>query len=125
MQLSHLNCSGSTMDKDGATMTEINMNLASYIKFDDISNTLVDVKPSKLASMMDQPMGRGGQRRKHQPQLETSFDLQLQFSRALDRLNGSPTTTTTTTTDQAQSSVSPSSGQPTPSLGKFWENILS
>lgn len=105
------------MDKEGATITEINMNVASLVRFDDISNALLDVRPTRLAdfsaqatSNQIQSQSQSANRRK---QLEGSFDLQLALTNALDRLSSSQN--------------SPSSGssafiQPTPSLGKWSEN---
>lgn len=98
------------------------MNVASYIKFDDITNALADLRPTKLpvnpldganqdlpSSQMggsaanQQPTSRGSVR---QNLLDTSFNLQLAFSNALDKL------------------ASPASGQQTPTLGKFKQQIF-
>lgn len=103
------------MDKEGLFATEVNMNVASYIKFDDISSRLLDVKPTKLAqanaieNYQDQKQVLGAPKQANgnnkQALLDTSFNLQVAFASALDKL------------------VAPS-GQQTPSLGKFKLNHL-
>lgn len=88
-------------------ITEVNMNVASYIKFDDITNAFVEVKPTKLAatnsfaSEEEQPGSKQAHNGVHPLQLDTSFDLHLALNNALDKL-------------QAGSQ----SSQQTPALGK-------
>lgn len=118
MQLRNPLHSGSTIDKEANSITEVNVNVASFIKFDDISNALVDVRPTRLAarlaSSLDlQSQGPGfeqlaANRRK---QLETSFSLPSALSAAIDKL----------ASGSASGSAAPlaSNGQQaTPSLGK-------
>lgn len=86
------------------------MNVATYIKFDDIANALVEpLKPTRLASFQTEPSTetgsappRTGQRPR--PQLDASFNVQLALSDALDKLQ--------------HGSISMSSQQ-TPALGKY------
>lgn len=85
-------------------LTEVNMNVATYIKFDDISNALLDIKPTRLASLAGQQESAptsGAPPRTFQ--LEASFNAALALSGAIERLNGGP---------------SLAAGQQTPSLGK-------
>lgn len=99
------------MDKDAASVTEINMRVASLIKFDDISATLVDVQPSRLASYLagagSEPLAANKRK-----QLETSFSLPLALSNALDKLAAPATSASTSASPLAPA------GQATPSLGK-------
>lgn len=87
------------------------MNAATYIKFDDITNALLDVKPTKLATVDSagtelhlQLPAAGGQA--SPMNLETSFNVQLALSNALDKLNSD------------QLLANSVAGQQTPSLGK-------
>lgn len=80
------------------------MNVASYIKFDDISNAILEIRPTRLADPIgDSPADVGNARPRNQPLLDTSFDIGLAFSSALDKL---------------QQSL-PSSQQQTPALGEY------
>lgn len=90
------------MDKEGASVTEVNMNLASYIKFDDITNALVESKQTRLPNMNNpnKPLTNRNQK-PGALNLETSFNLELAFNSALEKLG------------------QPASGQETPALGKF------
>lgn len=90
-------------------MTEVNMNVATYIKFDDITNALVDVKPTRLVSGFDGQAANSGNSNNNNNQLranllDTSFNVQLAFNNAIERLN-----------NLAQ----PASAQQTPALGKL------
>lgn len=83
------------------------MNVATYLKFDGISNVLVEVKPTALASelLLEQPPVASSDRLsqlagKSQP-LDTSFNVHMTLGNALDQLQ--------------QPSAA---GQQTPALGK-------
>lgn len=97
-------------------MTEVNMNVATYIKFDDISNALVEIRPTKLASLATsgtEPSTtidnrQAGTTRNLPLQLDTSFNVALAFSSAIDKLNGG----TGSLAGQLQ--------QQTPALGEFF-----
>lgn len=78
-------------------MTEVNMNVATYIKFDDITSAQVEVKPSRLVSTPSELAGAA--RPIGSQQLDGSFNPLMTLSGALDKLQ-------------------PSSGQLTPALGK-------
>lgn len=90
-------------------MTEVNMNVATYIKFDDITNALVDVKPTKLVSFdgqqQQQQQAAASNNMRSNFLLDTSFNVQLAFNNAIDRLNNF--------------NAPPTSAQQTPALGKL------
>ena len=122
-------------------VTEVNMNVATYIKFEDISNALVEldpqlVRPTRVdngqqsgasstatleANSFGQPqMGTGSvQGGRPRPQLDTSFDVHMTLGNALDQL--------------MQTGPSSSSGQQqaqqqqflfaTPSLGEYLSSL--
>lgn len=80
------------------------MNVATYIKFDDITSAQVEVKPSRLVpTATGEPLGNNLQRDNLRPlgsqQLDGSFNPLMTLSGALDKLQ-------------------PTSGQQTPALGK-------
>ena len=85
---------GSTIGPDTpATLTEVNLNVATYIKFDAISNALVEpqaVRASKLADFGELPaeaqpnLARPQRPRGHL--LETSFDVHMTLGKALEQL---------------------------------------
>jgi hypothetical protein len=87
-------------------MTEVNMNVATYLKFDGISNVLVDVKPTALASELllaaeqAPPSSPAGQLN-GKSQLDTSFNVHMTLGNALEQLQQQP-----------------AAGQQTPALGK-------
>lgn len=85
-------------------LTEVNLNVATYVSFEGISNAFVDaVRPSRLP--FGSPGGPTGQTaaRPLGSQLDTSFNVHLTLGNALEQLHSS----------QLQS------GQQTPALGKF------
>lgn len=87
-------------------MTEVNMNVATYIKFDDITNALVDVKPTKLVNFDGQQQAAAANNQMRSNfLLDTSFNVQLAFNNAIDRLNNF--------------NAQPTSAQQTPALGKL------
>jgi len=68
-------------------MTEVNMDAATYVKFDDITNALVELRPTKLAAP-----GESGEQAAPSPQrnsLETSFNVNLALGDALSKLEPS------------------------------------
>lgn len=90
------------------------MNVATYLKFDDITNALVELKPTRLADptsdadLGSQRLTVGNSLRPQQPQfqLDTSFNpIHFTLGEALDKLQSA--------------SVAPTSGQQTPALGKL------
>lgn len=100
-------------------LTEVNMNVATYIKFDDISNAIVDIKPTKLATLgstsgEQSPASStisSQQTRSNSPfQLDASFNAALAFNSAIDKLNGVGGT--------GSPVLGAAVGQQTPSLGK-------
>lgn len=95
-------------------MTEVNMNVATYIKFDDITNALVEVKPTRLAlnGFEQDSASNNNQRAPNLPLLDTSFKVQLAFNNAIDRLQNGP----------VGQPISPASQQ-TPALGKYFEHL--
>ena len=77
------------------TLTEVNMNVATYVKFDAISNVLVEmanVKPTRLVGEQvgaDSPQdGQQAPPRSHpQHQLDTSFNVHITLGNALEQLD--------------------------------------
>lgn len=94
-------------------MTEVNMNVATYIKFDDITNALVDVKPTRLAELASgarEPVA-APQAPGRQQLLDTSFNVRLTLGGALDRLLGQQQ-------QQQAGGQGATAHQQTPALGK-------
>lgn len=76
-------------------VTEVNMNVATYIKFDAISNALVEVepiaRPTKLmpdffSADNNDPQLKAPATRIRVGQLDTSFDVHMTLGNALDQL---------------------------------------
>lgn len=85
------------------------MNVASYIKFDDITNALIDIKPTKLVadgSAEFPQLDNLSRPNKQNFLLDTSFDLNLAFTNALDKL-------------QQQQQQQLASATSTPALGEY------
>lgn len=101
-------------------VTEVNLNSATYIKFDQISNAQVEpIKPSSLAdpSQAEPQDGQqtAGTSRKTPLALETSFDVQLALNSAIGRLN---TNADTNSNSKSISISNLNQIQQTPTLGK-------
>lgn len=81
-------------------VTEVNVNVATLVGFDAITNALVEARPSRAA---DEPAGERAPARPPAGPLETSFDVHMTLGKALEQLHA------------AQQFAS---GQQTPALGK-------
>lgn len=100
------------MAKDGLATTEVRLQAATYIKFEDISNAqLLDLRPSKLAALKPQADDSSRQPVRLPNQLDTSFNIHLSLENALEKL-------------QSSSGSSSSSQQQTPALGKLSDNCI-
>lgn len=108
------NHAGSSVARDGLATTEVRLNAATYIKFEDISNAqLLELEPSKLTTLnaVSQPPSSATTSGRQPDQLDTSFNIHLSLENALEKL-------------QSESFGQLGSQQQTPALGKFSQHYL-
>lgn len=84
-------------------MTEINMNVAAYVKFDSIANAVLDKQQLLLQAQQNQPSESTGSTN-NRLELDASFNVDEALNLAIQRLSGNRL-------DQPQS---------TPALGEYW-----
>lgn len=85
-------------------MTEVNMNVATYLKFEHISNAQIDLRATAIPLSAGSPKPSLSQAGKAST-LDASFDLSLALSNAIDKLDAQNT------------------HQATPALGKFRDEL--
>lgn len=90
---------GSSLGRDGVTLTQVNMLAASYVKFDDISNVALDLRPSRPPPTQPAGDATGAssnsnrpQQQQRRPHLDGSFNVELALGNALDKLQSPQST---------------------------------